>query len=178
MVKKGEKGIPRSPETRAKIGIGARNTRLSEKRPCPHLCGGIFNSGNMVTHIRRYHTIFQCKIQECSNDGSGKRGLGYCGPHYRLHIFCVKVGTTIDEYFRVYEEQGGTCKLCPRKGTLQCIGGVEDRINVLVIDHCHVSGKFRGLLCYRCNLALGQIGDDISILERAIDYLKGANSDV
>lgn len=172
MVKKGEKGIPRSAETRAKIGIGARNTRLAEKKPCPHGCEGTYNSGNMVTHIKRYHTEFVCKVKGCTHSGDGKRGLGYCGPHYRLHAFCVKVGTTIDEYFRVYKEQGGKCKLCPREGTLQCVGGEENRYKALVIDHCHSSGKFRGLLCYRCNLALGQLEDDISVLENAIVYLK------
>lgn len=171
MVKKGEKGVPRSAETRLKIGIGARNTRLAEKRLCIYGCGNYFNSGNMVTHIRKYHE-FKCKVEDCQNDGTGKTGLGYCGPHYRLHCFCVKVGTTIEEYFKVYYEQGGRCKLCPREGTLQCIG-TESRNDVLVIDHCHSSGKFRGLLCYRCNLALGQFGDDVAVLQNAIDYLEG-----
>jgi hypothetical protein len=172
VVKKGEKGVPRSAETRVKIGIGARNTRLSETKPCPYACGGIFNSGNMVTHIRRHHTAFVCKIQGCTHNGDGKRGLGYCGPHYRLHAFCVRVGTTIEEYYKVYEEQGGKCKLCPREGTLQ-LSGTGDKVDVLVIDHCHTSGKFRGLLCHNCNIALGHFKDDISVLENAIAYLKG-----
>lgn len=172
MVKKGEKGIPRSAETRLKIGIGARNTRLAEKKPCPYGCEKTYNSGNMVTHIRRYHTEFVCKFKGCTHSGEGKRGLGYCGPHYAVHAFCVKVGTTIDEYHKVYEEQGGKCKLCPRKGSLR-LSGADNKTEILVIDHCHESGKFRGLLCHNCNVGLGHFKDDIAVLENAIAYLKG-----
>jgi hypothetical protein len=171
MVKKGEKGVPRSPETRLKIGIGSRKTRLSEKRPCTYGCGGVFNSGNMVTHIGKHHE-FKCKLDGCPNDGKGKTGLGYCGPHYRLSFFCIKVGITLEDYYRIYDEQNGKCKLCSREGTLQCVG-TPSKIDVLFIDHCHSSGQFRGLLCYRCNLALGQFDDNIETIENAVAYLKG-----
>ena len=40
------------------------------------------------------------------------------------------------------------------------------------LDHCHVTGKFRGWLCNRCNLALGHFGDSIVGLQRAIAYLR------
>lgn len=170
MVKKGEKGVPRSAETRLKIGIGARNTRLSEKKPCPYACGGVYNSGNMVTHVRKHHE-FICKLKGCTNDGTGKKGHGYCGPHYRLNAFCLSIGTTLEEYFKVYQDQNGKCKVCGREGALQRTSSVKT--DVLVLDHCHASGKFRGLLCHRCNVGLGQFKDDIAVLQNAIDYLKG-----
>lgn len=171
MVKKGETGVPRSSETRVKIGIGARNTRLAEKALCPHGCGKSFNRGNLVTHVGKHHT-FVCKVLGCLNDGSGKTGFGYCGPHYRLHAFCVKVGITIDLYFDAYRLQDGKCKICSKPGELQRTGA-KSKLDVLVIDHCHESGEFRGLLCYGCNLALGHFGDNPQSLERAVDYLKG-----
>lgn len=171
MVKKGEVGIPRSAETRVKIGIGSRSTRLQENQECPHGCEGTFNNGNLVTHVGKYHT-FVCKVPDCTNNGKGKSGLGYCQRHYSVHAFCVKVGTTIEEYFRVYEEQGGRCRLCPKQGTLRGLGSGA-KIEVLVIDHCHETGKFRGLLCHSCNLALGHFKDDVAVLEKAIAYLKG-----
>lgn len=40
------------------------------------------------------------------------------------------------------------------------------------LDHCHVTGAFRGWLCNRCNLALGHFGDNIAGLELAIAYLR------
>lgn len=41
----------------------------------------------------------------------------------------------------------------------------------LVWDHCHASGRFRGWLCYSCNIALGQVRDDVGVLQRMIEYL-------
>jgi hypothetical protein len=43
----------------------------------------------------------------------------------------------------------------------------------LFVDHNHRNGKFRGLLCRKCNAGLGMFGDSIKNLEGAIRYLKG-----
>jgi len=40
------------------------------------------------------------------------------------------------------------------------------------IDHCHVTGKVRGILCRACNLGLGMFKDDIETMKKAIDYLR------
>ena len=42
----------------------------------------------------------------------------------------------------------------------------------LCYDHCHVSGKFRGILCNKCNLSIGNLGDNIEGVEQALSYLK------
>jgi len=42
----------------------------------------------------------------------------------------------------------------------------------LVVDHCHSTGKIRGLLCHNCNRALGLMQDNVETLQNAIDYLK------
>jgi hypothetical protein len=39
------------------------------------------------------------------------------------------------------------------------------------LDHCHVSGAFRGWLCLKCNSGLGKLGDDVAGVRRAIAYL-------
>lgn len=52
------------------------------------------------------------------------------------------------------------CEIC---------GGVDKR---LVVDHCHKTGKLRGVLCLRCNFALGYFSDDVSLMEKSIEYLK------
>lgn len=46
----------------------------------------------------------------------------------------------------------------------------------LVLDHCHASGKIRGLLCRPCNAILGMCQDKIDVLEAAIDYLRDNRS--
>jgi hypothetical protein len=42
----------------------------------------------------------------------------------------------------------------------------------LMLDHCHVDGKFRGWLCVKCNVALGTLGDTPDSLQRALDYVR------
>lgn len=61
------------------------------------------------------------------------------------------------------EEQNGVCGICarePRPGKL------------LHVDHDHDTMKFRGLLCSKCNQALGVFGDNESGIKRALDYLR------
>jgi hypothetical protein len=50
------------------------------------------------------------------------------------------------------------CQICRREGPTE-------------LDHCHMSGAFRGWLCRRCNLGLGKLGDDLAGVRRAISYL-------
>lgn len=73
-------------------------------------------------------------------------------------------GITSEEYWKIYEHQGGRCYIC-RRGT-----GARKRLSV---DHCHKTGVVRGLLDTPCNVrVLGHLRDDIEALQRAIDYLK------
>jgi len=57
----------------------------------------------------------------------------------------------------------------------ECCGSKEYKGKGWHIDHCHVTKKFRGLLCQNCNLGLGHFKDDISLLKRAIEYLRRNN---
>ncbi|QGZ48111.1 recombination endonuclease VII [Streptomyces sp. QHH-9511] len=41
------------------------------------------------------------------------------------------------------------------------------------VDHCHETGRVRGVLCFNCNSAIGKLGDDPDTLRRAISYLEG-----
>lgn len=54
------------------------------------------------------------------------------------------------------------CELCGRDSGKRC---------GLHLDHDHITGKFRGWICYRCNLALGMLGDSLAGVLRAVDYL-------
>jgi len=42
----------------------------------------------------------------------------------------------------------------------------------LAVDHCHATGKVRGVLCANCNRALGLFGDNVALMAKAIEYLK------
>lgn len=75
-----------------------------------------------------------------------------------------KYGINHIQYLDILKAQKGGCALCNRK---QKIGR-----HFLHIDHCHSTGKVRGLLCSGCNVLLGLAKDDISLIKKAIQYLK------
>ena len=62
--------------------------------------------------------------------------------------------------------------LRPKPTHCECCGSEATGPRKMHLDHCHVTGKFRGWLCDRCNLGIGAVGDTIPALERALDYLR------
>ena len=70
------------------------------------------------------------------------------------------VNFTVEEYRDLFEKQSGLCAICKK----------SSKIN-LAVDHCHETGRVRGLLCTRCNLGLGCFSDDPEQLKIAISYL-------
>lgn len=71
-------------------------------------------------------------------------------------------------YREMYIKQGGKCAICGGEGFLMREGTHKHK---LVVDHCHDTGKVRGLLCHNCNRALGLFQDDPNILQTAKEYL-------
>lgn len=74
---------------------------------------------------------------------------------------------TDKQYLALLTQQGGGCAICG----LPCESGRE-----LAIDHDHVTGKVRGLLCLSHNVALGHFKDNPEHLRAAAAYLEGAVS--
>lgn len=73
-----------------------------------------------------------------------------------------KYGISPEEYEAIMERQGGTCAVC---------GGTMPNGNKLAVDHDHISGRVRGLLCVKCNRALGLVDDDPDWLRKLAAYL-------
>ena len=73
-------------------------------------------------------------------------------------------GITQEAYLQMVEAQGGKCLVCDEAPTKK----------KLAVDHCHDTGKVRGLLCVTCNRALGLLKDSPQRLERAFKYLAAA----
>jgi hypothetical protein len=74
-----------------------------------------------------------------------------------------KYGITLEDYNIMLFEQDGCCAICGIHHT--------EIKKSLHVDHCHTTGKVRGLLCYSCNTILGHAQDDINILKKTIKYL-------
>lgn len=82
-----------------------------------------------------------------------------------------KYGLTIEQYDKMFQEQGGVCAICGQPETHSNQTGIK----TLGVDHDHATGKIRGLLCLVCNLKLGtvEINDcnDRLFVIRAMRYL-------
>lgn len=71
---------------------------------------------------------------------------------------------SMNEYENMKKSQNNLCKICNGKNKKT----TRDR---LCIDHCHKTGKIRGLICDSCNNGIARFNEDISILKNAIKYL-------
>lgn len=93
----------------------------------------------------------------------------YCTPQCRQDnaYLLMAYGITKLDYEHLMDAQGRVCAICKRDDSQ-----VKTRMHIrLVVDHCHTSGNVRGLLCHRCNQALGLFDDDPEALREAINYL-------
>jgi len=81
----------------------------------------------------------------------------------RRSFLKFRYGLSIDDYDKLLLAQNKCCAIC---------GLSEEKLgSILFVDHDHVSGKIRGLLCDSCNKGLGMFKDNAEILKKAIEYL-------
>lgn len=73
------------------------------------------------------------------------------------------------------DNQGGKCKICGKHYTDTKPVQNQNEYTHLHVDHCHSTGKVRGLLCFNCNATLGHVKDNITVLKEAIKYLEETN---
>lgn len=115
----------------------------------PRTCRGCDREFVPASPPQRYCTI------ECRRDNYTAARYGMSGAEFRALLAA----------------QAGACALCGSDG--KGFGAVGprrgDRLNV---DHCHATGKVRGLLCGDCNTAIGRFGDDPARLRAAAEYLE------
>lgn len=76
--------------------------------------------------------------------------------HYHL---MQRFGIGAAEVDAMIEAQGGLCALCRKAPAKQ-------------VDHDHVTGRVRAILCLKCNAGLGALKDDVRLVFSAIDYLE------
>jgi len=75
-----------------------------------------------------------------------------------------KYGITIEQYNEMFNKQNGKCAACNKHQS--------ELVKALVVDHCHISKKVRGLLCPGCNLALGNTHESPERLENLASYIR------
>lgn len=86
---------------------------------------------------------------------------------YRNTVLKRIYNITLVDYNKMFEEQKGCCEICKRH---------QIELNhILNIDHCHLTGEIRALLCVNCNSILGFAKDNVNILNSAIKYINTYN---
>lgn len=77
----------------------------------------------------------------------------------------TRYGISLQDYAVLRAAQAGKCAICSKPETA-VLGGS------LAVDHCHATGKVRGLLCNHCNRGAGFFDDNPKLLRKAAAYLE------
>ena len=117
---------------------------------------------------------YRSRCRECEN----KKNLAHHhanrkGEIHRIASYRYVLKTTYDmsekDYTDMFHAQRGECKICSTKLT----NVFEKIFNAkTAVDHCHDTGKVRGLLCGTCNTGLGGLKDSPELLRKALEYLE------
>lgn len=84
----------------------------------------------------------------------------------RLRQTARRYELTVEQLKELYERGGTLCHICERPER-------TGRNGRLFVDHCHDTGRIRGLLCKHCNWALGTLGDTPEKIARVLAYIRG-----
>lgn len=117
----------------------------------------------------------QAQCKECSKKYVHPRS-GIHAHGQRGYFLLWRYGISEETYQRILAAQYRRCAICGihedeaiRPGRTRLKGGVSHGI---VVDHCHETGRVRGLLCNRCNRAMGAFEDNAELLDKAASYLR------
>lgn len=150
-------------------------------------CADRSNNGN-IGSLDQVKTCCQCNVEKPLEEFSkNKRGLygrhtkcKQCYSHYRRQYYLhnkqrhqetgrrnhlqSKYGLSVKDYEEMIQACSGLCAICSGSADVGSTGGPH-------VDHCHETGRVRGILCGNCNRGLGLFQDRIEVLRGAIQYL-------
>lgn len=141
-----------------------------------------YNNHNMIDNMKNSKiTCYICLFSYPVNDyyqSELKRKSPACAecikkrqkPYKDKSRLKLNFNLTIEQYNKLLNEQNNLCKICKQPETIK--HRITKETTKLAIDHCHKTGKIRGLLCRKCNLLIGSAKDCPNILMNAIEYLK------
>ncbi len=97
-------------------------------------------------------------LEHCKQEAPKYKGMYVIGAGSLQQRF----GITQEEYLQLLDKQGNKCGIC------RCN---YDRASRFHVDHDHDTGLIRGLLCRKCNLGIGLLGDTLDTVSDAVAYL-------
>lgn len=139
----------------AKIGLRGRasiaraaavtggETTYQTDRPCP--------KGHAVRFTASDNCV-ECNAETLRREAEARKWAR------RLRLY----GITQERFHEILRDQGAACPICT---------DALVELSKIHIDHCHDTGRVRGLLCGRCNQAIGLLREDVNSMQRAIAYV-------
>lgn len=145
--------------------------KVREKTKDYHKKYDIDNKERIKGRKKNYYLLNKKKINNRNSDWYFKnkeelnkhRKSKYNKNTARNYALKINFGITLEDYNKIFEDQNGKCKICGKHQSELTLS--------LNVDHCHITGKIRGLLCGNCNKALGLFKDNTKSLKNAINYL-------
>lgn len=108
----------------------------------------------------------KAKVKDWQSKNKDKCKSWYLG--YRDTRYLRKYGVTYVEFLQLAKEQDNKCKICQNP----LVFGEPRTKKAAALDHCHATGKVRGILCNVCNTSLGGFQDSPELLRVAAKYLE------
>jgi|688.fasta_scaffold413129_2 hypothetical protein len=130
------------------------------------ICGLNAKKHAMTRHVKKCGST--CLVVWCKEIHYMK---GWCVHHFKLSQYAKHHKILPEEMFLIFKKSNGKCEICKKVLTLHGKSKKNTK-NTACIDHCHATGKVRGVLCFNCNSAIGHFSDDTKTIEIALDYLK------
>jgi len=88
----------------------------------------------------------------------------------RRYSLKKKYGLTIEQYDEMLQKQNNVCAICQEPSL--SLDPRTNKVRRLAVDHCHKTGKIRGLLCSKCNKGIGLFRDNPVLFANVIKYLQ------
>jgi hypothetical protein len=120
--------------------------------------------GTKTEYVYRGCRCDECREAATAYQRSRRKSTNYRKNEYLSNVkykIRQKYGLSVTDYYTLVMRQGGLCDICRKPD-----------VRALAVDHCHDTERVRGLLCNKCNRALGGFGDNPLLIKTALNYLE------
>lgn len=164
-------------QSNCKPCVAARAASYRQPKPCLR-CGGPKGGRKSKKLCERcLNTCNSCNVKERE---PGRRMCSDCTAEFDRKRKSSPVAKYKDKITRVASKYGVSrayAAVLAAMRTCAACGKTCERPGELHVDHCHASGRVRGVLCFNCNAALGNVGDSTERLRALISYMETAKQE-
>lgn len=143
--------------------VNTKDGRYAMCKPCVNAKNAAWrkaNKGKVAECKKRYYMRNWKAIRQHQQQYMETRKVEAAEYRRRWNL-AKRYGITLEQYAAMWDRQGGLCGVCRRQH------------GRMVVDHDHSTGAVRGILCVRCNVCLGGLGDNLDGVMRLVQYLSG-----